>query len=150
MIPANEEERKDLEALEIFYKKLADLTPDELMMLMSSSRHIDGKMLWEEVEFYGWDPEAKIPKFFAQFLKDKDSDQFVLRRLLRYVTGVASIPFGGFERDRKIKIKKCEGDKIIAHTCFSRLDVPEFDDYEIFKTLLESELAELDSLRFKD
>ena len=87
-----------------------------------------------------YNKEHKIIKWFWEIVYTLDQKQ--LSNLLMFSTGTSRVPFGGFaalESNRgnlsKFKLERSEynfmkKNFIKAHTCFNRLEVPEFDSKE--------------------
>ncbi|KAJ5079604.1 ovarian-specific serine/threonine-protein kinase lok-related [Anaeramoeba ignava] len=138
----------DNSTLKCIQQNLDSFTPSELNLLICGNFQIDSTSVLNEIEFKDWKPQHKTKDFFVRFLKENDKNPNNLRRFLRYVTGLASIPIGGFKK--RIFIFYSPQDQINAHTCFNNVDCPEFNDYETFEAMLLSELANLNTGRMKD
>ena len=94
----------------------------------------------ERDAFVVYNKEHKIIKWFWEIVYTLDQKQ--LSNLLMFSTGTSRVPFGGFaalESNRgnlsKFKLERSEynfmkKNFIKAHTCFNRLEVPEFDSKE--------------------
>ena len=89
-------------------------------------------------------------------------DQVQLGRILQFCTGTSRLPLGGFselESQRGQKAKFCiqkvnfdaskghSGNLPKAHTCFNRLDLPRYPDYESMKRAMDF-IADNDILGF--
>ena len=88
-------------------------------------------------------------KFFQCNVKMYELSQKELANFLMFSTGTSRVPFGGFaalESNRgnlsKFMIERTDyqfGEKnfIKAHTCFNRLDIPEFESEEEMKDAIK-------------
>ncbi|KAJ5070688.1 hect domain ubiquitin-protein ligase [Anaeramoeba ignava] len=136
-----EDEGEDVVILQELKKNLTVFTPTELMMLMCQDEKITAEMIIKEIDFLDWGKEDKTPEFFKKFLTSMEVQPISLRRFLKYISGMAAIPVGGFSK--KLRIIKREGDTMSAHSCFNYIDCPEFGDYETFSEALFNEVKNI-------
>ena len=140
--------------------------PEELEQLMCGTRTIDVKDWRAHTVYLGaFKPSSmlrqtpKVVQWFWEVVSDFDEVQ--KRRLLRFVTGSAGVPVGGFARllgnDGKISLftlQPVESDAAVdtevallprAHTCFNRLDLPSYRSKqqlrEVLTHVIETDLA---------
>ena len=116
-------------------------TSDELELIINGRPFIDVDDWKNNTEYAEpYNKEHKIIKWFWEIVYTLDQKQ--LSNLLMFSTGTSRVPFGGFaalESNRgnlsKFKLERSEynfmkKNFIKAHTCFNRLEVPEFDSKE--------------------
>ena len=120
---------------------LQKFTSDELELIINGRPYIDVDD-WYLNTVYKEPYNSKHPviKWFWEIIFDLSQKE--LSNLLMFSTGTSRVPFGGFaalESNRgnlsKFTIERSDynfGEKnfIKAHTCFNRLDIPEFDTKE--------------------
>ena len=101
---------------------------------------------WRENSEYtaGYHADHQVIVWFWHAVEEFNEEQKA--RLLQYVTGTSRVPVTGFKalqgRDgniRKFTIKRIPSDTYsspIAHTCFNRIDLPDYKTYEQVKMAL--------------
>jgi hypothetical protein len=116
-------------------------TSDELELIINGRPFIDVED-WHRNTIYKepYYSESQIIIWFWEIIKELSQKE--LSNLLMFSTGTSRVPFGGFaalESNRgnlsKFKLERSEynfmkKNFIKAHTCFNRLEVPEFDSKE--------------------
>ena len=120
---------------------LQKFTSDELELIINGRPFIDVDDWYFNTEYKEpYNKGHKVIKWFWEIVNKLDQKQ--LSNLLMFSTGTSRVPFGGFaalESNRgnlsKFKIEKgeyklFEKNYIKAHTCFNRLEVPEFETKE--------------------
>jgi len=99
---------------------------------------------WRDHTIYeeGFDAQSDTIIWFWQIVGGFTDEQRA--RLLQYVTGTSRVPLGGFSKlqgsDGVIKhftIRRIGVNAPNAHTCFNRLDLPEFTSFDNLKMWLE-------------
>lgn len=128
---------------------ISHLTPEELEAQLCGQNTIDLDDWKENTEYRGFfrtNLSLSISRFW-QILGTYNQQE--LGRILQFCTGTSRVPLGGFvelESQSGKKAKFCiqkieyEPGKINfprAHTCFNRLDLPRYPDYESMKTALD-------------
>ena len=116
-------------------------TADELELIINGRPIIDVDDWYNNTEYKEpYNKQHRIIKWFWEIVFKLDQKE--LSNLLMFSTGTSRVPFGGFaalESNRgnlsKFKIEMSEyncleKNYIKAHTCFNRLDVPEYDSKE--------------------
>lgn len=104
---------------------------DELDRIVSGVYIRNWNDLKNSAKYSGFTSESKTIVWFWKYFEGLNEDGKL--RVLRFIRASASVPPGGL-KDVHIKIKKVEGKGCpIAHTCFERLDLPEYDSYEELK-----------------
>ena len=86
-------------------------------------------------EYKGYTTEDQPIKWFWKMVKEFDQEKRA--RLLQFVTGTSRIPVNGFkdlqgsDGPRKFTIEKVGNVDMLpkSHTCFNRLDLPPYTDY---------------------
>ncbi|KAL5473648.1 hypothetical protein EMCRGX_G028156 [Ephydatia muelleri] len=88
----------------------------------------------------GYSAQHKVITWFWETVESYSNEQQL--RLLQFVTGTSSIPFGGFKvlgGGNRFTIQMLQGNSDmlpIAHTCFCRLDLPCYNSAEDLITKL--------------
>jgi hypothetical protein len=109
-------------------------TWNEISELIGGSSNIDVEEMRQFSEYRGYTPNAPIIQWFWELVSTMPQDD--LKLLLRFVTGTDKVPVGGFEflygsnGPQKLTLNKA-AKKIglpAAHSCFNRLDLPEYSD----------------------
>ena len=130
------------------FQWLSIFEPEELEQVLCGSPKIDLDD-WRENTVYQ-KPYYEGHKIIKQFWTVMEQyDQEALGRVLQFSTGTSRVPLGGFknlessrgERSKyTIQYVKCrnqEKEFIKAHTCFNRLDLPAYGDFEQLKEALD-------------
>ncbi|CAB4008591.1 E3 ubiquitin- ligase HECW2-like [Paramuricea clavata] len=108
----------------------------ELELLISGTADIDVNDWFSHTEYRsGYHPNHKVIRWFWQAVNSFDNEQRL--RLLQFVTGTSSVPYEGFAALRgstglrKFCIEKWGNHTMLprAHTCFNRLDLPAYQNY---------------------
>lgn len=109
----------------------------ELELVIAGTADIDVKDWRANTDYRsGYHDKHPVIQWFWKALDSVNNEQRL--RLLQFVTGTSSIPFEGFSAlrgstgPRKFTID-CWGDPTMlprAHTCFNRLDLPPYCNYE--------------------
>ena len=131
---------------------LKDFTVSELERLISGVSEIDVTD-WENNTVYdeGYQCDSPQIRWFWQAVRTFDENQ--KRALLQYATGSPGVPVEGFSHLRNCgEIRLFELSRDIrsnellpeAHTCFNRLDFPEYEDYETTRAKLLVAIAQVD------
>ena len=127
---------------------LQKFTSDELELLINGRPFIDLEE-WEEFTEYKepYNSNHKVILWFWEILKDFSQKE--LSNLLMFSTGTSRVPFGGFnalESNRgnvskftieSIPYIKGRKNFVKAHTCFNRLDIPNFNNKDELKEALK-------------
>lgn len=137
-------------------KGLISLIPIELIQLFSSSElelllngtpFIDIEDWKMNSSYSGYDHDDQIISNFWSLINVMTQDE--LGKLLQYCTGSSRVPIGGFkslESNRgnvasfcitKSPYNEKEKQYIRAHTCFNRLDIPNFPTREMLKEAID-------------
>ncbi|KAJ3432702.1 ovarian-specific serine/threonine-protein kinase lok-related [Anaeramoeba flamelloides] len=135
--------KQDIQSMVDLKNYLEKLTPTELSIVICGSLKIDSEEVLKQTDFSGWRSSDKTPDYFIQFLKENNNTQSVLRRFLRLVTGLSSIPFDGFEK--RITIRKHFADILNFQTCYNVIVAPEFDSYESFLVAIQNSISSMDN-----
>ena len=121
----------------------------ELELLMCGLPHID-LIDWKENSLYtgeyeGIGPDHPTVAWFWEIVAEFDEAKKA--RLLQFITGTSGVPLGGFEmlqgsdgNIRNFTIQGVLGDHFPyprAHTCFNRIDLPNFQTKEELREKLE-------------
>jgi len=158
-IPVDESNKKEYVELVVKYRiqkrvqqqfdafmvGLHELVPQELIvvfderemeLLISGISEIDTDDWAKFTDYRGYDAEDKVVQWFWQCVRSWPGER--KSKLLQFVTGTSRVPVNGFkdlqgsDGPRKFTIEK-SGDPLSlpkSHTCFNRLDLPPYTDYE--------------------
>lgn len=128
----------------VIFKDAMDV--EDLRLTIEGAREVSTDQLMEGMEFQGFSDteEVQVRSWLKQLLIE-GGNQFRMN-FLNFVTGWKSIPIGGFNSIRHIKITRFSDDKInhlpISHTCFQELLLPVYPTIEIMKAKLELAVPE--------
>ncbi|ODQ82829.1 hypothetical protein BABINDRAFT_159328 [Babjeviella inositovora NRRL Y-12698] len=114
----------------------------ELELLIGGLAEIDVEDWKKHTDYRGYQETDQVIQWFWQCIKDWDSEQKA--RLLQFTTGTSRIPVNGFkdlqgsDGPRRFTIEKAgePGQLPKSHTCFNRVDLPPYTDYETMKQKL--------------
>ena len=115
---------------------IQNLDEGELELLMSGVGSINIKDWRDNTEYKNYSENDKVILWFWRaVLTFGDARR---SKLLQFVTGTSRVPMNGFaelqgsDGPKKFKIEKIGEYKSLprAHTCFNRLDLPEYRSYE--------------------
>ena len=105
----------------------------ELMTLVCGKQDISGEDLLDKVVFRHFSSRSQTPGHLRQLLSEMTSEQ--RSRFLSFVTASTSLPSRGGEIT--ISFVSWANDRLpLAHTCFNRLDLPEYDNFDMLKRKL--------------
>eukprot|EP01134_Creolimax_fragrantissima_P006842 CFRG6842T1 len=121
---------------------LLEFTPEDLELLMSGEINIDVDDWKANTTYKDTDVDDDIVKWFWKIVEESNRD--LCLRILQFVTGTQRIPTEGFQAlqgtdgPRRFCIQKTGDVNNLptSHTCFNRLDLPPYADFEIFQTKL--------------
>lgn len=108
----------------------------ELELLIGGLAEIDVEDWKKHTDYRGYQESDQVIQWFWQAITEWDSEQRA--RLLQFTTGTSRIPVNGFkdlqgsDGPRRFTIEKAgESDQLPkSHTCFNRVDLPPYKDYE--------------------
>lgn len=108
----------------------------ELELLIGGISEIDVDDWKKHTDYRGYSETDEVIQWFWQCVRSWDSEQ--KSRLLQFTTGTSRIPVNGFkdlqgsDGPRRFTIEKAgEPDALPkSHTCFNRVDLPIYKDYE--------------------
>lgn len=114
----------------------------ELELLIGGLADIDVEDWKKHTDYRGYQESDQVIQWFWQCIKEWDSEQKA--RLLQFTTGTSRIPVNGFkdlqgsDGPRRFTIEKAgEANQLPkSHTCFNRVDLPPYTDYESLKQKL--------------
>lgn len=106
----------------------------ELPELIGGSPDINVDEMRQFSEYRGFSPNAPIVQWFWELVASMPQED--LKLLLKFVTGTDKVPVGGFEflygsnGPQKLTLNKASKRNGLpaAHSCFNRLDIPEYSD----------------------
>lgn len=128
---------------------LIDFTESEFELLLCGISDIDIDDWKRHTYYIGYSSDSEIILWFWTAV-----DEFTLeqrKKLLQFVTGSDKVPYGGFanlrsdNRSMNFNIAKSIKSSIYlpdAHTCFNRIDIPEYISYDNLKEKLLKAISE--------
>ncbi|KAK6457348.1 uncharacterized protein RJT20DRAFT_39621 [Scheffersomyces xylosifermentans] len=114
----------------------------ELELLIGGLAEIDVEDWKKHTDYRGYQESDQVIQWFWKCIKEWDSEQKA--RLLQFTTGTSRIPVNGFkdlqgsDGPRRFTIEKAgESNQLPkSHTCFNRVDLPPYLDYESLRQKL--------------
>jgi E3 ubiquitin-protein ligase NEDD4 len=114
----------------------------ELELLIGGLAEIDVEDWKKHTDYRGYQENDQVIQWFWKCIKEWDSEQKA--RLLQFTTGTSRIPVNGFkdlqgsDGPRRFTIEKAGEPTQLpkSHTCFNRVDLPPYTDYETMKQKL--------------
>lgn len=114
----------------------------ELELLIGGLADIDCTDWKKHTDYRGYQENDQVIQWFWRCIKEWDSEQKA--RLLQFTTGTSRIPVNGFkdlqgsDGPRRFTIEKAGEPNQLpkSHTCFNRVDLPPYTDYETLKQKL--------------
>ncbi|QLG71292.1 hypothetical protein HG535_0B03310 [Zygotorulaspora mrakii] len=114
----------------------------ELELLIGGIAEIDVEDWKKHTDYRGYQESDEVIKWFWKCITEWDNEQRA--RLLQFTTGTSRIPVNGFkdlqgsDGPRRFTIEKAGEIAQLpkSHTCFNRVDLPPYDDYENMKQKL--------------
>ncbi|SSD61350.1 probable E3 ubiquitin-protein ligase RSP5 [Saccharomycodes ludwigii] len=114
----------------------------ELELLIGGIAEIDVDDWKKHTDYRGYQESDQTIQWFWKIVSEWDNEQKA--RLLQFTTGTSRIPVNGFkdlqgsDGPRRFTIEKAgEIDQLPkSHTCFNRVDLPSYDNYESMKQKL--------------
>ncbi|PMD56939.1 HECT-domain-containing protein [Hyaloscypha bicolor E] len=120
----------------------------ELELLIGGIAEIDVEDWKKHTDYRGYTESDEVIKFFWQTIRSWDGEQ--KSRLLQFATGTSRIPVNGFkdlqgsDGPRRFTIEKAGEVNNLpkSHTCFNRLDLPQYKTLEALQTKLTMAVEE--------
>lgn len=114
----------------------------ELELLIGGLADIDVDDWKKHTDYRGYQESDQVVQWFWRCIKEWDSEQKA--RLLQFTTGTSRIPVNGFkdlqgsDGPRRFTIEKAGEPQQLpkSHTCFNRVDLPPYTNYEALKQKL--------------
>ncbi|AET41664.1 NEDD4 family E3 ubiquitin-protein ligase Ecym_8394 [Eremothecium cymbalariae DBVPG len=114
----------------------------ELELLIGGIAEIDVEDWKKHTDYRGYQESDEVIKWFWKCISEWDNEQKA--RLLQFTTGTSRIPVNGFkdlqgsDGPRRFTIEKAGEVQQLpkSHTCFNRVDLPSYPDYETLKQKL--------------
>ncbi|GEQ68722.1 hypothetical protein JCM33374_g2390 [Metschnikowia sp. JCM 33374] len=114
----------------------------ELELLIGGLAEIDVDDWKKHTDYRGYQESDQVVQWFWRCIKEWDSEQKA--RLLQFTTGTSRIPVNGFkdlqgsDGPRRFTIEKAGEPQQLpkSHTCFNRVDLPPYTNYEAMKQKL--------------
>ncbi|EDR13792.1 uncharacterized protein LACBIDRAFT_309180 [Laccaria bicolor S238N-H82] len=139
------------EQFDAFMEGLLELVPRDLInvfdereleLLIGGMSEIDMDDWTKFTDYRGYEKTDQVIEWFWQCIRSWPAER--KSRLLQFTTGTSRVPVNGFkdlqgsDGPRRFTIEK-SGDPMglpRSHTCFNRLDLPPYQDYESLETKL--------------
>ncbi|KAF7283441.1 hypothetical protein GWI33_000526 [Rhynchophorus ferrugineus] len=123
----------------------------ELELLLCGMQEIDVEDWQKHTIYRHYTRNSKPVVWFWQFVKQSDNEKRA--RLLQFVTGTCRVPVGGFAElmgsngPQRFCIEKVGKESWLprSHTCFNRLDLPPYKNYEQLVEKLTYAIEETDT-----
>jgi len=120
----------------------------ELELMLCGMQEFDIDDWYRNTIYRNYTKTSKQVTWFWQYVKEIDNEKRA--RLLQFVTGTCRIPVGGFVEllgsngPQRFCIEKVGKDTWLprSHTCFNRLDLPPYKNYEQLKEKLTLAIEE--------
>ncbi|EER34982.1 E3 ubiquitin--protein ligase RSP5 [Candida tropicalis MYA-3404] len=120
----------------------------ELELLIGGLADIDCEDWKKHTDYRGYQESDQVIQWFWKCIGEWDSEQKA--RLLQFTTGTSRIPVNGFkdlqgsDGPRRFTIEKAGEPNQLpkSHTCFNRVDLPPYTDYETLKSKLTFAIEE--------
>lgn len=135
--------RKGFYRLEELSTHLRMFTPYDLKLAIFGEQYLSCDGMIAILEFEGFSPAFEVD--FVDVIRELTTEE--LRLFLHFVTNNVSIPVGGLRNpnvhysSRKLKIQKVSGRSMpVAHTCFFRMDCPQYENKEMIASALKMAL----------
>ncbi|CAK9439645.1 uncharacterized protein LODBEIA_P37450 [Lodderomyces beijingensis] len=120
----------------------------ELELLIGGLAEIDCTDWKKHTDYRGYQESDQVIQWFWKCINEWDSEQKA--RLLQFTTGTSRIPVNGFkdlqgsDGPRRFTIEKAGEPNQLpkSHTCFNRVDLPPYTDYESLKQKLSLAVEE--------
>lgn len=120
----------------------------ELELLIGGLADIDCDDWKKHTDYRGYQESDQVIQWFWKCISEWDSEQKA--RLLQFTTGTSRIPVNGFkdlqgsDGPRRFTIEKAGEPNQLpkSHTCFNRVDLPPYTDYETLKLKLTFAIEE--------
>jgi E3 ubiquitin-protein ligase HUWE1 len=118
-------------------------TESELELLICGNPLIDIEDWKNNTLYLGFDESSDLIRWFWSAVEEFSQSERA--KLLHFATGTSRVPFGGFANLRSngvetnFRISRSYDDTSSlpsSHTCFNRLDLPDYPSYEILKSKL--------------
>ncbi|AAS51865.1 ADL055Cp [Eremothecium gossypii ATCC 10895] len=114
----------------------------ELELLIGGIAEIDVEDWKKHTDYRGYQESDEVIKWFWKCISEWDNEQKA--RLLQFTTGTSRIPVNGFkdlqgsDGPRRFTIEKAGEVQQLpkSHTCFNRVDLPAYHDYDTLKQKL--------------
>ncbi|KAJ3753770.1 hypothetical protein F5878DRAFT_629384 [Lentinula raphanica] len=114
----------------------------ELELLIGGISEIDMDDWTKFTDYRGYEKTDQVIEWFWQCIRSWPSER--KSRLLQFTTGTSRVPVNGFkdlqgsDGPRRFTIEKSGDPQGLprSHTCFNRLDLPPYQDYESLETKL--------------
>ena len=113
----------------------------ELMSIACGVRNMTGDDVISCLTFSGFPRSSKTPDHLKELLKSMSKSE--LQRFLIFITAQSALPTG----TKNIRISKTSSTSScpVAHTCFNRLDLPDYSDKDTLARMLRVSLDNLDA-----
>lgn len=138
-------ERRIAEQLTAFKTGFNELIPEDLVnvfdereleLLIGGICDIDVEDWKKHTDYRGYSENDQVIQWFWKCIKEWDPEQ--KSRLLQFTTGTSRIPVNGFkdlqgsDGPRRFTIEKAGDERHLpkSHTCFNRVDLPEYRDFD--------------------
>ncbi|NXD32198.1 PUB1 ligase, partial [Spelaeornis formosus] len=143
--------RRVSEQFEAFMSGFNELIPQELInvfdereleLLIGGMSEIDVDDWQKHTDYRGYNPTDEVVEWFWKIVKGWPAERKA--RLLQFTTGTSRLPVNGFkdlqgsDGPRRFTVEKVLQSESLpkAHTCFNRIDLPQYATYEMLEQKL--------------
>jgi len=134
-----------------FWQAMMDLSPEatpflrllssaDWSVLLCGEDNLTPEAVTDCLEFRGFPKSSKIPKWLPQTILQFSPDN--LRRFLIFCTGSPSLPPAASDTRIGVQYNRPSNSLPVAHTCFFKLDLPDYPDQSIFVEKLMKAIQE--------
>lgn len=137
-----------------FWQALLDLSPEaspflkllsatDWSLLLCGEEDLTPAAVKQVLAFKGYPPSSRVPTWLPQTIDQFSPDN--LRRFLIFCTGSPSLPPAAKQSGFEIGVQYCRdanGSLPVAHTCFFKLDLPDYSDQGLFVEKLMKSIQE--------
>jgi hypothetical protein len=135
-----------------FWQAMVDLSPEatpflrllsatDWNLLLSGEDDLTAEAVTSVLTFQGYGPTSQVPRWLPSLVKQLSPDN--LRRFLIFCTGSPSLPpVGASLVEITVQRQPTSEALPVAHTCFLKLDLPDYIDHGLFQVKLLQAIQE--------
>ena len=118
------------------------LSATDWNLLLSGEDDLTAEAVTSVLRFQGYGSTSRVPLWLPSLVQQFSPDN--LRRFLIFCTGSPSLPPASVSSSVEITVQRQPTSEAlpVAHTCFFKLDLPDYKDQSIFQTKLMQAIQE--------